>query len=339
LLDNQDAPPRKFRHYLARSICNYAIEELYRRQAQPGQLDEGCAEVLARDVEDLFEAEWLKELLVNTFRATRDYYMENNPKAWTLFAKRHIEPTIFDRRPQPYDSLALELGYENAKQASTAVINVIRTLNRRWREVLAEQTGIFESEAESEIRQSFKAAKHIDFRRLIIALVAGDESPVGHFPLASDQLSHLVDLANDEFSALVDAEKAILLESYLNTPINELIESSKLPSQVGNSTFVQLLEQDTAAADDLKSLSTAFELEAKNRASALPRTVALLMRLATIILARDRHSVKISSLDSNTLTRATEDALTCSWLDGQIRELFTAATSEHPPTDPHCPED
>jgi hypothetical protein len=253
--------------------------------------------------------------------------MTHNRKAWTLFVKRHIEPTIFDRKPLSYNQLAAELGYADAKQAGAAVVNVIRTLNHRWREVLAEQRSLFEGEPDREVRRSFGAARFIDFRRLFVAIAAGDDVATGQCTLAPDQLSQLVDLANDQFAALVDAEKAILFESYLLTPLKQLLGDATVPPRLRDISFAQMLEESTTDPAELQVLSRLLESRARDSASTLPRAVAMLLRLATVLLARERHGTEISSLDADTLNRATQEALTNTWLDQRLRSLLTRSAN------------
>ena len=332
---------RGFRHYLARSACNYAIDFLRIKRRDNKTLAEIEHDPTSeQDVVELFERalvkEWLEDLLAGSLRLTRDHCLSQSLSVhWRIFLRRFVEPIVLHCDPQPYTELAVMFGFQDSKKACNAVTTVLREFRRNWHNCLiadlGENSAEMIAEAMTDFRACFTAATGLDGRRLL--LCAGVESidrPEDGDGLDTQALRSSFRTLTAGFDALLDIEKEMLFKSYLESSVSEvlLIEcmDEENRAQVGDVeselTFAELLEVDTVCLETLVQLKEALGRSVISEQSAVPRPVAAVLRLLVIALAWLRNRGRISQRGVDELKISIEKALEYSWLDRNSRTVL-----------------
>lgn len=314
-LENTGKRELKFRGYISRSVYNYTIEQL-RKEKDFAPVEDHEAEVID-DIEKLLEAEKCTEILSLAFRGARDYYLRENPNAWNLYLKRHIEPTIFDRKAASYDELAPSYGYRDAKHAASAVLNVNRSINRRWKELTAKEPE-FQGTAWTSLQ---RVGKFMNFRQLFLSMLVDEDTEASEWRLASDQIGHILTIVCEHFEGLPDLEKAIVCESTLSECLSDIFEPSSMPEVLRTKNVIQILENDQDYSV-LLELYKLLEEHAQKSECEMPLQIALALRLTLIARARNQFSKEIASLSEATLEKGIDEVLSYPWLDGRlVKEL------------------
>jgi DNA-directed RNA polymerase specialized sigma24 family protein len=344
-LQSPVGPQRKFRQYLVRSIRNFAVDWLRKRRPAVN-LDELSPRLVAveDDLERVFNLEWLQELLANAFRLTREHYLsKGSGLPWELFLKRHIEPLLTGTSPPSYDDLARYYSFEDAKQASSVVTNVLRTFKGKWRQLLRDEFGPLDDaslgELLSEAYNSVEMARYLDARRLLINVISsGDKSPAGPRALGSEEFTGLLALAENDFTRLLPAEQVALYGSYLSMPISGLLSPEDVHTStngtdapdtyadVSGLTFASILADEAPSCEVIRRVKEGLTKLIKDQNAPIPTQIVGVLRLTAIAIARTRCGSDISSVRVEKLRRSVEAVIRQPWLDeatqNVLREYF-----------------
>jgi DNA-directed RNA polymerase specialized sigma24 family protein len=145
LLKRADRSRGKFRNLLVRALTNFQIDLHRREQAYRGgasilQLsdDPGVAVDPGGDPARIFDRLWGEHVMAEALERTRVRLVTTNRAAvWEVFNRRMLDHSS----GSDYQELALEFGFANPTQASSALLTAKRIFSRQLRTILGEYGG------------------------------------------------------------------------------------------------------------------------------------------------------------------------------------------------------
>lgn len=341
--DSSASGHRSFRPYLVRALANYTLEKL-RNTVHVANLEMIPSEaVLDSEFADLYTLEWVQTLLTATFQQVRRHYIESgNEVHWLLFIERWIVPLVQGIEPPTYEQLASKYSLASPKQVGNALTNALRTLRRQWRETLSKDLGTTDAstlaEAMNDARSSLKMTKYLDGMSVLGQLVpahllddsAGrstEPSHSDHDDCTSDSqpFVDLFGLLSDGFENLLSIEQRLLFESYLASPLSDLVSGA-----FDGGSVKEILADPEPSVDELRRLSRSLKNSMRTQSFDAPIAVAGVIRFLLIATAQLRCNECISSASNEELRSAMTSVLREQWIDESSRniiERFLAANN------------
>lgn len=152
----------RFRTFLLNSICNFAISEIRRTEAQkriPRHIlvaldhDEADAlQIIDTKTTEQFDLAFTRQVLSGAISRMREHCEKiKRPEIWEVFEARILKPAMDDDEPLAYDKLVGRFGFRSPDHASNILISGKRMFTRILKSVVG-QYSLTSREVEEELR-------------------------------------------------------------------------------------------------------------------------------------------------------------------------------------------
>ena len=140
----------KFRTFLLNSICNFAIGEIRRMDAQKrvprksfvtlDELDNGdLALGIDRETTEQFDLAFTRQVLSKAITRMREHCEKiKRPEIWSVFEVRMLKPALDGDEPLAYDELVKRFAFRSPDHAGNILISAKRMFTRILKSVVGE---------------------------------------------------------------------------------------------------------------------------------------------------------------------------------------------------------
>lgn len=328
---------RRFRDYLARSICNFAIDKLRttKRFQELEDWDDLCAKIDV-DIKGVINIGWFLDLLVHALRLTRQHYVEKGMQAhWDVFLLKWVSPAVLTSDDLPHEEISHELGLKDAKAASNMLVNCWHTLRRNWMTVLQQETSLSQGESlESvfqDISDSLSMSKYVDARRLLLQVVSSGSNVPSNTALRPEQVSSLLGLSMNSLAYLTKTEQNLVFASYLNAPVIELLGSisqggpkerdrkSTWPAVSEAASILEVSKMQPPAIELIRGINRYLQLVIKGDSDAMPAEIAGVIRFYLLTSLDQTNRELVTTLTDEQLRQGVATVLKFGWIDQGTR--------------------
>ena len=139
-----DSKKGKFRSFVYQSLENFCIDRFKHSQGkQKPNID--FDDISAPGETSSFDVAWVEHLLSQALLQLKE---ECTSTEWEVFRRRILMPIFYNHDTPSYKELAIELRFQNAKQASNTLVTVKRRARIIFRKVVADYVQLGNSDAE-----------------------------------------------------------------------------------------------------------------------------------------------------------------------------------------------
>ncbi len=331
---------RSFRPYLVRALTYFTLDRLKAKKEMVSLEALPSEGVLGDEFSDLYALGWVEDLLAATFQQLRSHYCDSGREThWVMFVERWLKPIVLGSKPPSHESLAEKYQLADAKKVGNILTNALRTFKDKWAAVLADDIGSADSralaEALDDARASLRMAKYMDAQRLLNQAIQFDGTQdlpaIEGRDVDESTYSGLLDLLTDGLDQLFPVEQALIYESYLRTPLRELLPQSSFLAEheVADVNIHGILLSPEPNSALLRAICRDLRNAIRTNRLELPTQVAGTARLVLIALADARCDDSITSASPTQLSAAMKQVLDCCWLDESSRDLLQGYIQRH----------
>ena len=128
----------KFRNFVLKSISNYATTKLRKEHAVQKSVkgfdEKLITSIKANEETDLFEQEWVKQLVQDALRLMEaDCRNRDRTDMWRIFQLRVVEPIFKNAKPAQYEQVIRQFGLKTPRQAINLLANAKRCFTKNLR--------------------------------------------------------------------------------------------------------------------------------------------------------------------------------------------------------------
>lgn len=312
LLDSVDRSKGKFRSLLIRTLDNYAIDRLRKKDMLSPSKRDPSGEVDVRQP-DAFDRQWASQTFKAAIAWMRDECRtEGRDHEWAVFSKRLLEPALSSAEPVEYGDLVSQYGLDSAAQAS----NLLMTAKRRFQRLLHRAVTDYaddDQNFESELNELWRVASAGPLEMPRDSTVDGPRAPT-----AEERQSHVVALADQNASLWTEAECGAIFDSLLQSKLDSLIEAESAW------TLGELLHSTAPNTSDLIRLKKAASASVRGRSqtSAIPAELGSVVYFLAIAKALTYCGTRISESDDATLVHGFSVVAARQWLPVDCRTML-----------------
>jgi len=138
LVGHADQGRGKFRNFVLKSLSNYATTRLQKEYAERklvvGSDEKLMTSIRAGEETDLFEQEWIKQLVQDALRLMEaDCRNRGRTDMWKVFQLRVVEPLFGDAEPAHYEQIIQQFGLKTPREAINLLANAKRCFTKNLR--------------------------------------------------------------------------------------------------------------------------------------------------------------------------------------------------------------
>ncbi|MEL6109318.1 MAG: hypothetical protein AAFU85_25205 [Planctomycetota bacterium] len=316
LLASVDRSKGRFRSLLIRTLDNYAIDRLRKRDKISTTSSEPIDEANVSQL-DAFDRQWAAQTFDVAIAWMRDECeTEGRAHEWAIFRKRLLEPALSAAEPVDYGDLVRQHELSSAAQAS----NLLMTAKRRFQRLLHRAVTDYadnDHDLESEMNELWRVAS----AGPIVSpgnIASTDNTLERARSKRDDRESHVAALADQKANLWTEAECGEIFESLLSSPIAELIGS------VTTGTLGDLLRSTAPNHADLVLLKEAASASVRGRSPsfAIPSELGSVVYFLAIAKALASTCTRISESDDATLLQGFSVVAARPWLPADCKRML-----------------
>jgi len=347
LLSDADRSRGRFRSFLLTALDNFVSNQVRAERAKARSpdsplldIDEQPVPATAGQPSDAFDAAWAGQLIGETLKKMHaECAAKSRLDIWEVFRSRVIDPILLDEESTSYQQLVARFGFQNPMQVHTALVTAERGFRRILRAVVGEYT-TDDQEIDEEIRNlkailSSSSAQSVlrwcnVFGGLSCEATVCEDAPDSR---ETNLLAQMMEVGAGDRRVWRPEELSAVYRHQLGAPVLCDLESldpglaAKLRTLCASEglllkSFADLFFHPNPPVELLELTKQFGKSHSNQPDSILPHEIAVLLYVASIVVAMTRCEKRITELGDAELRSRIEWFLQQPWIDGNMRALL-----------------